>query len=82
VPAVQDEKSLVYKKGSDIHKKYKPHNESAKNITIRTRLRASQPVLPTCAPYVTLDNKIKRLSLAGFMATPPIKVELHIYGNY
>jgi hypothetical protein len=38
--------------------------------------------ISTVAQYVTLDNKIKCLSIALFLATPPIKLELHIHGNY
>jgi hypothetical protein len=41
--------------------------------------------ISTGAQYVTLDNKIKCLSLAAFfLATPPTKLELelHIDGDY
>jgi hypothetical protein len=46
-----------------------------KNLVTKTWVFAgSHESISTSAQYVTLDNTIKCLSLAVFLATPPIKL--------
>jgi len=75
VPAVQlvpqNEKSLVYKKGSNVHKKSSPR----KHVCEEHNNQETTKTLSNVDQYVTLDSKIKCLSLAVlFLVTPPRKL--------